>query len=156
MADLVATLAEVPLFSRLAPRDRRRLAERMKPRSWSEGETVIEEGRGGAGFWVVESGNATVSIKGQIVASLGPGDHFGEIALLDDGPRSATVTAATDLRCNGIVAWEFGPFLQEHPEVAFPMLRASPRGCATPRSDRSSELRRAGHRRRTTAIESRR
>jgi CRP/FNR family transcriptional regulator len=124
MADLAASLAEVPLFSRLAPRDRERLAERMKPRSWGEGETVIEEGRGGAGFWVVESGNATVSIKGQMVASLGPGDHFGEIALLDDGPRSATVTAATDLRCNGIVAWEFGPFLQEHPEVAFPMLQS--------------------------------
>ena len=70
------------------------------------------------------SRGATVSIKGQIVASLGPGDHFGEIALLDDGPRSATVTAATDLRCNGIVAWEFGPFLQEHPEVAFPMLQS--------------------------------
>jgi CRP-like cAMP-binding protein len=124
MADLAEKLAGVPLFSRLAKRDRERLAERMKPRSWSEGDTVIEEGRGGAGFWVVESGNATVSVRGRMVASLGPGDHFGEIALLDDGPRSATVTAATDLRCNGIVAWEFGPFLQEHPEVAWPMMQS--------------------------------
>jgi CRP/FNR family cyclic AMP-dependent transcriptional regulator len=124
MADLAASLAEVPLFSRLAPRDRERLAERMKPRSWGEGETVIEEGRGGAGFWVVESGNATVSIRGEPVRGLGPGDHFGEIALLDDGPRTATVTAATDLRCNGIVAWEFGPFVQEHPEVAWTMLQS--------------------------------
>jgi CRP-like cAMP-binding protein len=124
MADLAEKLAGVPLFSRLAKRDRERLAERMKPRSWSEGDIVIEEGRGGAGFWVVESGNATVSVRGRMVASLGPGDHFGEIALLDDGPRSATVTAATDLRCNGIVAWEFGPFLQEHPEVAWPMMQS--------------------------------
>jgi CRP/FNR family cyclic AMP-dependent transcriptional regulator len=124
MADLAEKLADVPLFSRLEKRDRQRLAERMKQRSWSEGETVIEEGRGGAGFWVVESGNATVSIAGQPVRGLGPGDHFGEIALLDEGPRTATVTAATDLRCNGIVAWEFGPFVQEHPEVAWAMLRS--------------------------------
>lgn len=124
MADLAQTLADVPLFSRLEKRDRERLAGRMKRRSWSEGETVIEEGRGGAGFWVVESGNATVSIRGEAVRGLGPGDHFGEIALLDDGPRSATVTAATDLRCNGIVAWEFGPFVQEHPDVAWAMLQS--------------------------------
>jgi CRP/FNR family cyclic AMP-dependent transcriptional regulator len=124
MADLAEKLADVPLFSRLEKRDRERLAQRMKGRSWSEGETVIEEGRGGAGFWVVESGSATVSIRGEPVRGLGPGDHFGEIALLDDGPRTATVTAATDLRCNGIVAWEFGPFVQEHPEVAWAMLQS--------------------------------
>jgi CRP/FNR family transcriptional regulator, cyclic AMP receptor protein len=124
MADLAETLADVPLFSRLERRDRERLAERMKQRSWNEGETVIEEGRGGAGFWVIESGNATVSIRGEVVRGLGPGDHFGEIALLDDGPRSATVTAATDLRCNGIVAWEFGPFVQEQPAVAWAMLQS--------------------------------
>jgi CRP/FNR family transcriptional regulator len=124
MADLAQILAGVPLFSGLSKRDRERLAGRMKARSWSEGETVIEEGRGGAGFWVVESGNAAVSIKGEMVRGLGPGDHFGEIALLDEGPRSATVKAATDLRCNGIVAWEFGPFVQEHPEVAWPMLQS--------------------------------
>jgi CRP-like cAMP-binding protein len=124
MADLAEKLADVPLFSRLDKRDRERLAQRMKQRSWSEGEIVIEEGRGGAGFWVVESGSATVSIRGEPVRGLGPGDHFGEIALLDDGPRTATVTAATDLRCNGIVAWEFGPFVQEHPEVAWTMLQS--------------------------------
>jgi CRP-like cAMP-binding protein len=124
MADLAEKLSGVALFSRLEQRDRERLAQRMKPRSWSEGETVIEEGRGGAGFWVIDSGNATVSVRGEVVRQLGPGDHFGEIALLDDGPRSATVIAATDLRCNGIVAWEFGPFIQEHPEVAWALLRS--------------------------------
>ena len=63
-----------------------------------------------------------MSLSGEIVRTLGPGDHFGEIALLDDGPRSATVTASTDLRCRGMAAWEFRPFVQEHPEVAWTML----------------------------------
>lgn len=84
---------------------------------------MIEEGRGGAGFWLIESGNATVSVRGQAVRALGPGDWFGEIALVDEGPRSATVTAATDLRCQGIVAWEFGPFVKEHPEVAWVLMQ---------------------------------
>jgi CRP-like cAMP-binding protein len=120
---LEETLAKVPLFARLKPRELERLAKRMSERRWSEGDVVITEGKGGIGFWVIEDGNATVSVRGKSVGSLGPGDHFGEIALLDDGPRSATVTAATDLRCQGIVAWEFGPFVQENPEVAWPMLQ---------------------------------
>ena len=120
---LEETLAMVPLFARLKPRELERLAKRMSERRWSEGDVVITEGKGGIGFWVIEDGNATVSVRGKSVGTLGPGDHFGEIALLDDGPRSATVTAATDLRCQGIVAWEFGPFVQENPEVAWPMLQ---------------------------------
>jgi CRP/FNR family cyclic AMP-dependent transcriptional regulator len=120
---LEETLAKVPLFARLKPRELERLAKRMSERRWSEGDVVITEGKGGIGFWVIEDGNATVSVRGKSVGTLGPGDHFGEIALLDDGPRSATVTAATDLRCQGIVAWEFGPFVQENPEVAWPMLQ---------------------------------
>jgi CRP-like cAMP-binding protein len=123
MPELQEMLATVPLFARLKPRDLQRLAGRMSERRWNEGETVIAEGKGGIGFWVIQDGSATVSVRGEIVRSLGPGDHFGEIALLDDGPRTATVTAATDLRCQGLVAWEFGPFVQENPEVAWPMLQ---------------------------------
>jgi CRP-like cAMP-binding protein len=123
MPELQEMLAAVPLFARLKPRDLQRLAGRMSERRWNEGETVIAEGKGGIGFWVIQDGSATVSVRGEIVRSLGPGDHFGEIALLDDGPRTATVTAATDLRCQGLVAWEFGPFVQENPEVAWPMLQ---------------------------------
>jgi CRP/FNR family cyclic AMP-dependent transcriptional regulator len=95
----------------------------MSQRTFSEGETVTAEGESGVGFFVIEDGNATVSIKGEVVRTLGPGDHFGEIALIDEGPRSATITAATDLRCRGMTSWEFRPFVQEHPEVAWPLLQ---------------------------------
>ena len=124
MADLAATLADVPLFSGLSPRDLERLARVMKERTWNEGEVVVEEGKGGVGFWVVESGSAEITIGGERVGDLGPGDHFGEIALLDEGPRSATVTATTALRCHGIVAWEFAPFVREHPDVAWALLQS--------------------------------
>lgn len=124
MADLAATLADVPLFSGLSPRDLERLARVMKERTWSEGEVVVEEGKGGVGFWVVESGSAEITIGGDRVGDLGPGDHFGEIALLDEGPRSATVTATTALRCHGIVAWEFAPFVREQPDVAWALLQS--------------------------------
>jgi CRP-like cAMP-binding protein len=123
MADPVEILAGVPIFSGVGRKELRQLAERMSERTFTEGEVAVEEGRGGAGFWLIEEGNATVGIRGEIVRSLGPGDYFGEVALLDDGPRSATVTASTDMRCLGMAAWEFRPFVLEHPEVALTMMQ---------------------------------
>jgi CRP/FNR family cyclic AMP-dependent transcriptional regulator len=122
MADAAENLSKVPIFSRVKDKDLKRLAERMMERTFGEGETITEEGKSGVGFFVIEQGDATVSIKGEIVRTLGPGDWFGEIALIDDGPRSATIVAGTDLRCRGMTAWEFRPFVQEHPEVAWPLL----------------------------------
>jgi CRP/FNR family transcriptional regulator len=123
MADPVEGLSRVPLFTGVGRKELKRLAQRMSPRTFTEGEVAVEEGRGGAGFWLIEEGDATVSIGGEIVRNLGPGEYFGEVALLDDGPRTATVTAGTDLRCVGMAAWEFRPFLLEHPEVALTMLQ---------------------------------
>jgi CRP/FNR family cyclic AMP-dependent transcriptional regulator len=123
MPDPVETLASVPLLAGFGRRELKRLAERMSERTFAEGEVAVEEGRGGAGFWLIEDGSATVGIAGEIIRTLGPGDYFGEIALLDDGPRSATVTAATDMRCLGMASWEFRPFVLEHPELALTMLQ---------------------------------
>jgi CRP-like cAMP-binding protein len=123
MAELVQSLSRVPLFSQVGERDLQRLAKRMSERVFDEGATVTDEGASGVGFFVIEAGNATVSVKGATVRSLGPGDYFGEVALIDEGPRSATITADTDLRCRGMAAWEFRSFVQEHPEVAWPLLQ---------------------------------
>ena len=122
MSDVVETLKGVPLFTGVGDRELRRLAKVMRESRFNEGETVTTEGRSGIGFFVIEDGNATVSLRGEIVRTLGPGDHFGEIALIDEGPRSATITATTDLSCRGMAAWEFRSFVQEHPEVAWPLL----------------------------------
>lgn len=123
MADVVQSLKAVPLFSGVGDRELKRLANVMRESRFAEGEAIATEGQSGVGFFVIEEGNASVSLHGEIIRSLGPGDHFGEIALIDEGPRSATVTAGTDLRCRGMAAWEFRAFVQEHPEVAWPLLQ---------------------------------
>ena len=123
MADeLVESLKRVPIFAGVRDKELGRLVKAMRESRFNEGEVITTEGRSGIGFFLIEDGNATVSLRGEIVRTLGPGDHFGEIALIDEGPRSATVTASTDLRCRGLAAWEFKSFVQEHPEVAWPLL----------------------------------
>lgn len=122
MADVEETLARVPLFAGVKPKELKKLGKRMQERNFSEGDTITAEGESGLGFFVIEDGNATVSIDGKIVRTLGPGEYFGDIALIDSGPRSATIVATTDLRCQGLTAWEFRPFIEEHPEVAWAML----------------------------------
>jgi CRP/FNR family transcriptional regulator, cyclic AMP receptor protein len=119
----VQALTRVPLFSGLGKDDLERLSQQMKERTFPEGSMVTSEGAGGAGFFVIADGNATVTIGGEERARLGPGDYFGEIALIDEGMRSATITAATNLRCYGLTVWEFRPFVEEHPQVAWALLQ---------------------------------
>jgi CRP/FNR family transcriptional regulator, cyclic AMP receptor protein len=119
----VDVLRKVPLFSELGDRELEKLAGHFKERTFPEGSAVTMEGSTGTGFFVVVEGNATVSVSGEQRGTLGPGDSFGEIALVDEGTRSATITAATDLRCYGLTAWEFRPFVEEHPQVAWPLLK---------------------------------
>jgi CRP/FNR family cyclic AMP-dependent transcriptional regulator len=123
MADAVQSLKGVQLFSGVRDRELKRLANVMRESRFNEGDVIATEGRSGIGFFLIEEGNASVSLHGEIIRTLGPGDHFGEIALIDEGPRSASVTASTDLRCRGMAAWEFRSFVQEHPEVAWPLLQ---------------------------------
>jgi len=86
------------------------------------GSTVVGEGKTGAGFFVIESGEATVSVHGSERGKLGPGDYFGEIALIDEGARSATVTADSELRCYGLTSWEFRPLVEGNASIAWKLL----------------------------------
>ena len=81
-------------------------------------------GSGGAAFFIIASGEAKVSSKGVNLATLGPGEHFGEVALIDGGPRSATVTAATDLVCYGLTFWEFRPLVERNGTIGWRLLQA--------------------------------
>ena len=110
-------------FADLAPDDAAKVAGLFKERRFAAGETVIREGSGGAAFYVIESGKATVTIRGEPRATLAAGDHFGEIALIDEGARMATITAATDLVCQGLTLWEFRSLVQENGTIGWTVMQ---------------------------------
>jgi CRP/FNR family cyclic AMP-dependent transcriptional regulator len=118
----VELLQRVPLFADFEQGDLQRLARSFKERTFDAGSTVVGEGRTGAGFFVIESGEATVSTHGEERRKLGPGDYFGEIALIDEGARSATITADTDLHCHGLTSWEFRPLVESNASMAWKLL----------------------------------
>ena len=95
----------------------------FKERRFAAGETITKEGVGAAAFYVIDSGDATVSINGKQVATLSRGDYFGETALIDEGARSATVTASNDVVCYGLTFWEFRPLVQHNATIAWNLLQ---------------------------------
>ena len=84
---------------------------------------MIKEGSGGAAFYLIESGEVTVTIGGELRATLGPGDYFGEVALIDEGTRIATVTAADELVCYGLTLWELRPLVEENGVIGWKLLQ---------------------------------
>ena len=127
-------LRNVSLFSDLDEKDLRSLADEFSERRFSPGDTVSLEGEGGLMFFVVDSGEATVEVHGQEVATLGPGSSFGEIALIDRRPRTATVKATSELRTFGLPVFVFRPFVEARPDVAWKLLEAMADRLATAES----------------------
>jgi CRP-like cAMP-binding protein len=116
-------LQQVPLFKDLPKRELKQLAGALNERTYAAGREITVEGESGLGFFVVADGTATVTVDGELRRRLGPGDHFGEMALIDGGRRSAQVTAETDLTCYGMTAWNFRPFLKDHPDIVWALLQ---------------------------------
>lgn len=116
-------LKRVPLFSDLSDKELRQVAESMKERTFDAGQAVTEEGKGGIGFFVIADGTAKVSIGGKEVRSIGAGDYFGEIGLVADMDRTATITAESDLRCYGMTSWDFRPLVESNASIAWKMLQ---------------------------------
>jgi CRP-like cAMP-binding protein len=117
-------LKRVPIFSDLDRKELERIAASMKQRTFNAGDTVTSEGSTGVGFFVIEDGEATVTVGGDERRKLGPGDYFGEVALLNDSARTATITADSDLRCYGMTSWEFRPLVETHGSIAWKLLQA--------------------------------
>ncbi len=113
----------VRLFADLERDEVAQIARLFKVRRFPKGETVIKEGSGGAAFYVIESGEATVTIGGELRATLGPGNYFGEVALIDEGERIATVTAAEELVCYGLTLWELRPLVEENGVIGWKLLQ---------------------------------
>ena len=117
-------LKKVPLFSGLDNRELQQIANSMRERRVAAGDVVLEQGAGGAGFFVVDEGEADVSVDGSSVGTVGPGDYFGEIALLTGSDRTATVTARTDMVCYGMTPWDFKPLVESNSGIAWKLLTA--------------------------------
>lgn len=123
-AEVVAKLANVPLFSGCSKKELALVARSTKEVAHRKGTVVAREGEPGVGLFVILEGECEVTVGGRRKAKLGPGDFFGEIALLDGGPRTATVTALTDVRLVGITGWVFRGLITEHPGIALKTLEA--------------------------------
>ncbi len=118
------TIAKVPLFAGLEKRDLERIADSFKERKYKAGDTIASEGQGAAGFFVIADGTAKVDVHGEERGTLGPGDYFGEIALIDEGARTASVTADTDMTCYAMTFWEFRPIVETDSRIAWQLVQA--------------------------------
>jgi len=118
MAVAPADLASIPLFASLSEVEREQVAGWFEPRTAAEGVTLAGEGATGYCFFVLAEGHAAVSSNGSQLTTLGPGDFFGEIAILGDGRRSATVTTTTPVRLLVMFGSEFRRLQEDHPAVA--------------------------------------
>jgi CRP-like cAMP-binding protein len=117
-------LKHVPLFADLDGRQLKKLARHFRERSVGDGATLVEEGEmSGVGFFVVAEGEAAVSVGGRQVRTLARGDHFGELALVSEGKRTATVRAVGRLRVLEIPFWDFRDFAHANPDVTWKLLQ---------------------------------
>src|SRR5262245_1034560 len=121
----VDLLQHVPLFSELKPKELERLSTSFKERTFSEGEDVAVEGETGGGgrFFVIESGEAIVSVHGEERGRLGPVYYFGDVAMIDRCERTATIHAASDLKCYSLAFWDFRPLVESDARIAWPLLQ---------------------------------
>jgi CRP-like cAMP-binding protein len=117
-------LRGVPLFAEADDRFLERLAGEFMERRYAPDELIAEEGEAGKTFIVIETGEVAVIVHGQTVGRLGPGDAFGEMALIDKSARSATVKAETQVHGYQLPVWSFRPLVEGHPEMAWALLEA--------------------------------
>ena len=121
--NVVDALAAVPMLSGLDRKHLEKLAKEFSERTFPAGAVVVRQGDDrGIGFFVIADGTATVSVDDEDVGKLGPGDHFGAVALIADRVRTATVTAETDLHTYVMTMWDFRAFVQGDAEVAWNLL----------------------------------
>lgn len=115
-------LRRAQLFANVDDATLERLAGDFIERDFAEGALIAEEGIGGLNFFIVESGEASVTVHGEAVGTLGPGSSFGEVALVDKSARSATVTATSPMVAYALPVWSFRPFVEHRPELAWKLL----------------------------------
>jgi CRP/FNR family cyclic AMP-dependent transcriptional regulator len=119
----VLEIKNAKLFKGLPESEVKSIERTMKTVKHAAGHEIIVRGESGVGFMVITDGTVTVKTVQGKSRKLGPGDSFGEMALLDEGGRSATITADTDVTLAAVPEWNFKAFLKEHPEVTYRLLQ---------------------------------
>jgi len=132
----VGEIKEAKLFQGLPDSELRSLEKQMKIVKHPAGHEIVVKGENGVGFMIILDGTVTVSTVQGKSRKLGPGDSFGEMALLDHEGRSANIKADTDVSLATIPEWSFKPFLKEHPEVSYRLLQLLSRRIRQAESDR--------------------
>jgi CRP-like cAMP-binding protein len=127
--NIMQILARVPLFQKLEPRQLKHIANQFADRAFEAGQEIVKQGQGGIGLFIVVSGHAQAireRVNGEkvIVNEFGPSDFFGEMSLLDDGPRTASVVTTEATRCLVLIAWDFHSVLRNDPDAAILVLQA--------------------------------
>jgi CRP/FNR family cyclic AMP-dependent transcriptional regulator len=121
--DAVKMLAGVPIFEGLSKKDLSQIAGAAKEITHREGSVLAKEGQSGVGFFLILDGTAGVRVGDRQRGKLGSGDFFGEISLLDGGPRTATVSAETEVTTLGLTPWDFKRLVESNPSIAAKMLK---------------------------------
>ena len=120
--EVVELLRKAPLFSRLSKKGLEAVVKSATEKTFSAGEKVLQEGESGVGFYQILEGSAQVMRGDAELARLGPGDFFGELAVLDGEPRTADVVALEDTTCLVLTRWAMKSIIPAHPNVALGML----------------------------------
>jgi len=121
-AAYVASLRKVPLFAGLTAEELGLIARSVKERVYEPGTVIVRQGDPGMGFYLIADGRVEVTHDGHRIRELGPGEFFGEMALMEERARTATVTARERTRCLQLVRWDFRALLKEHPDLAVRLL----------------------------------
>lgn len=120
--DVETMLKSVPIFEGLTKKEIQAVMSSAKEIEYAPGREIVKEGATGVGFHLILEGHANVIVGDHAQAKLGPGDYFGEMSLIDGGPRSATVKADSAVRTLSLASWEFTPLLDTNPSIARKML----------------------------------
>ncbi len=118
----VSHLKNVPIFRDLPAASLESIARSMRERTYEPGAVIVKQGDPGVGFFLITEGRVEVSHGDHTIRDLGPGEFFGEMALMEERPRSATVTARERTACLQLVRWDFRALLKENPDLAVKML----------------------------------
>lgn len=121
--DPVEMLGSVPIFEGCSKKELSQIVRAAKRVTHREGSVLAKEGQSGVGFFMILEGTASVKVGDRVRRKLGPGDFFGEISLLDGGPRTATVTSEDEVTTLGLTPWDFKRLVEGNPGIASKMLK---------------------------------